>query len=131
MDLCQVDFSELSDIPTTLKRTFFKEESLYLCCEWDNCEKEFTEYGEFEMHMDTHVKVVVLFHQTEGVLIGCLWADCGFEAMTLDYMKRHMHQHVFCTKLMAHGSNMLGGSFQKQSKTWDNDTPSSSTLEYC
>ena len=71
MDFCHVDISEFTENPKSLKRTFFKEEPLDLCCEWDQCGEKYAAFGDFENHMDIHVKVVIQFVQTEGVLIGC------------------------------------------------------------
>jgi len=108
MDLCHLDFNEFSDTSDTVKkRTYFKEEVLDLRCQWDICDSQFSEFCEFDIHMNIHESEVIQFFHEEQVLIGCLWSDCEFENESLEIIKRHMHNHTYSAKLMAHGANML------------------------
>jgi len=91
------------------KRSLFKDESLHLECEWNNCGETAGRMEDFMRHVATHVAETEVRQNPAPLLdvFACLWADCGFECSSSEVMIRHVHFHSFHAKVKCHGANML------------------------
>ena len=102
-------------------KLFFRDEELFLSCEWNQCGQEFREWEEFQQHVEEHLAEI-----TEGVYqnYACLWTGCGFEENDMREMARHLHFHSYHTKLKCHGKNILYSDHGNSTMNWsDIKTP--------
>ena len=94
-------------VKTLKKQNYYKNEQLYLECEWDDCVETFDNVGNFTNHVGTHVQEAEVRHLEQEDVFACLWTECGFETSSSNEMVRHIHFHSFHTKIKCHGLNML------------------------
>eukprot|EP00092_Neocalanus_flemingeri_P023352 GFUD01025318.1.p1 GENE.GFUD01025318.1~~GFUD01025318.1.p1 ORF type:complete len:625 (-),score=155.76 GFUD01025318.1:86-1960(-) len=91
------------------RKKFYREESLHLVCEWDDCCDTADRMEDFMRHVAIHVREAEVRHNPPPLkdVFACLWAECGFETFNSEEMIRHIHFHSFHTKIKCHGKNML------------------------
>jgi len=107
--ISSINSSNSLNVKTLMRKNYYKDEKLYLECEWDDCVDTFENVDGFTNHVGTHVQEAEVRHlePTQEDVFACLWAECGFETSSSDEMVRHIHFHSFHTKIKCHGLNML------------------------
>ena len=104
------DLKKTEDNSSALKRRLlFRDESLVLCCEWQDCSVKEARMEDFMRHVSRHVKEAEVIQNPPPLCdsFACLWRGCGFETISSSEMVKHINFHSFHTKIKCHGQNML------------------------
>ena len=98
----------MTDSVTQLARkNYYKDEKMFLSCEWENCGYHSDCVVQFSSHVREHVTQADIRHLPEEDVFACLWEECGFESPSSEEMVRHINFHSFHTKIKCHGLNMI------------------------
>ena len=97
----------LDNVTQLARKNYYRDEKMFLCCEWEDCDHYSDCVSQFSSHVTSHVTQADIRHLEEEDVFACLWAECGFESPSSEEMVRHINFHSFHTKIKCHGLNMI------------------------
>ena len=99
----------VDNVTQLARKNYYRDEKMFLCCEWEDCDHYSDCVVQFSNHVTSHVTQAEIRHLEEEDVFACLWAECGFESPSSEEMVRHINFHSFHTKIKCHGYNMVTG----------------------
>ena len=97
----------VDNVTQLARKNYYRDEKMFLCCEWEDCDHYSDCVIQFSNHVTSHVTQADIRHLEEEDVFACLWAECGFESPSSEEMVRHINFHSFHTKIKCHGLNMI------------------------
>ncbi|VVC98689.1 unnamed protein product [Leptidea sinapis] len=101
-----VGVGEVEMVPKPVPVLRLRRDRLNMECGWSSCNRFFSNYEEFQIHVANHVPDLQVVENEDGVNnYACLWDACGHMSPNSREMVRHVNYHAYHAKLLAIGFN--------------------------